>query len=100
MALRKDDRSIDGVMEQWSSGLGGKIYGGFGSSHSLLKIGSIALISIIPLLHHSIPPENSGMTENRHEIPFGADQGNVLWAWIRYLFPQTVSVALVEQSDN
>ena len=54
LTLPKGDRSIDGVMEQWSSDLGEKSYMGFGSYHSLLKMPSIALFSIIPLLHHSL----------------------------------------------
>jgi hypothetical protein len=36
---------------------GEKRYVNFGSYHSLYKMRSIALFSIIPLLHHSISPE-------------------------------------------
>ena len=58
-----------------------KRYVGLGSYRSLLMMRSIALFSIIPLPHHSIIPffqKNSGMTDNLHKPPLGADQGNVL----------------------
>ena len=53
-------------MEQWSSGVlicGEKRYIRFGSYHSLLKMRSIALFSIIPLLHHSLAQTWFAMVE-------------------------------------